>query len=493
MPYHLPVLPPELAGPAEGWAPRESFSPSQLSTFGSKDGCKRKWAWGSCFGVWGLKKSIGTLLGSLIHGSLEHYMHGRTVYDLVDSNGKIQIDDRTWREFQTQLDRGFLTWEKLTELVKQAPQRALAGLNYIPNTKDPALEAVEIEEWIDIDTTRIIGGIERLKISGKIDLSVRRAGVWYLFDHKSTKGKPRDPWVYCKTPADLLTDPQSVFYALDVMLRHNLSSLWCRWVYYLTDVKAHPLAKAVDVELQREDVMRAAYTWLLVANEMRGYVRAARAGALDPNDVPANTDACQGFGGCAYHMSKGGPCMPDGEVKLGELILAGAKPEKETNMSLATKLAETTAILTGVQPPLIPQSPLLPPEAHQAPLVAAAHVPAAPVPSTQLPPGWEMGPAGPRQSPPPGYQYNAAGTAFEVIPPPVVAPPAPPEQPQPEGQAAGKRGRGRPPGARNKKAGEATDDVMEKILMAALDADDAHPLRMLTISQLAAVRDVIEA
>ena len=89
---------------------------------------------------------------------------------------------------------------------------------------------------------------------------------------------------------------------------------------------------------------------------MRGLVRAAKAGLLTPDDVEANKAVCDAYGGCTYHFSKGGPCMPDGEVKLGDLILAGAKPEKETDMGLADRMNETKSnLVNGAgQPPLIP-------------------------------------------------------------------------------------------------------------------------------------------
>lgn len=496
MPYHLPILPATLVAPPAGWLAKESFSPSSLARYAGADGCKLKWAWGSIFGVWEVKKSIGQVLGTLIHACVEAYLKGGTVYDLVDVSlsdtlpllARLRLDKRTLKELES------FDPKRLAELVEQAPKRALAGLNHLPDTKDPALECVEIERWIDIDTTRIMGGVDPIKISGKIDLSVRRAGVWYLYDHKSTKGKPRerDPWAYVLTGEDLKRDPQGVFYALDVMLRHGLTSLWIRWVYYLTDEDAHPQSKAVDVELQLEDVMRAAYEWLLVAIEMREYVRRARAGQLTPADVPANENACNAYGGCPYSAAKrGGPCLPGGQVKLGDLILAGQKPGKEeTTMSLEAKFAETQAALhAGGQPPLIPQSPLLPPEAHQVTL--------------QVPSGMEIGPHGLRMIPPPGYQYGAAGHLEPIPPPPAPvvhvqtspiphvaqasAPPAIPEQPAP-GQTEAEKRKGRPKGATNKPK---TDDVIDRLIEA---ASAGHPvLGALTISQLDAIRSVLEA
>lgn len=497
MVYHLPVLPPELTGPAEGWAPKEDFSPSALARYAGEDGCKRAWAWGALFGVWSLKKSIATLLGSLIHGSLEHYLRGGTVYDLNGPNGEIRLDARTWKEFEIMLERGWLSRERLAELTAMAPARALAGINFLPNINDPAFEIIETEKWVDIDTTRVLGGVERIRINAKVDLRFRRMGVWYLTDHKSTKGKPKDPWAYAKTPEQLLKDPQAVFYALDLILRHNLDGLWCRWVYYLTDTKAHPLAKAVDFELSREQVMEAAYEWLLVAHEMRGLVRAARAGTITPSDVPANLAACDSYGGCTYHYSKGGPCMPEGEVNLGDLILAGSKPEKEADMSLSELVEKTKASLNGGgQAPMIPPNPLTPPEAQTA---MAPSLPA-------LPAGWHYSNGLPRQDAPPGFQYDASGVVSPIPPPAPVVVNQPPLVPagstQTSTQATGApeatAGRkGRPKGAKNKpKDGdEATDadSIIDRLISAASSATAPEALRSLTAAQLFAIRDALES
>jgi hypothetical protein len=473
MTFHLPVLPPTLSAPSASWAPRESFSPSQLAQYAGEGGCKRKWGYRSLFGVGEVKQSKGRALGSLIHACLELYLKGGTVYDLVAPGegpilARLRVDEKTRKELAT------YDAKALAKLAEDAPKRALAGLRLVPDTKDPALECVEVEQWIKLDTTRIVGGIEPIKLNGKIDLSFRRAGVWYLHDHKSTKGRrepgvPFDPWAYCKSPADLATDPQSVFYGLDRMYRHGIDSLWSRWAYFLTDPKAHPEAKPVDVELHRSVLEPAAYGWLVIANEMREAVRAAKAGTITPADLAPTPDSCPAFGGCAYHHSRGGPCHPLGsEVKLSDFSLSGLEPAKEgvPLMSLAEKYAQTQAGLAGA--PVVPNNPLLPPEAH-APVAAPA--PALP----PLPQGWEYGPGNtPRQTPPPGYQYNASGQVEAIpAPPPAVAPvaaPAPAPAPivgdkpseqsaESSAEAEASAGKGRPKGAKNKPKPTAITDI----------------------------------
>jgi hypothetical protein len=491
MTYQLPMLPETLLPPPASFKPRESFSPSQLAAFGGEGGCKRKWALRSLFGVAENKKSLATTLGTLIHCCLEHYMKGRTVYDLVAEDGTLRIGEKELKEISN------IDPLKLAELVAEAPKRALAGLHYLPNINDPALEKREVERWIEIDTTKIMIGVKPIKINGKIDLSIRRAGVWYLYDHKSTKGKPPQkglparPWAYVKTPEQLMKDPQSVFYSLDIMLRHNLDSLWCRWVYYLTDTKAHPQAMAVDVELKREDVFKAAYEWLLVAVEMRELVLAAIAGTLTLEDIapapvlpPEPNSPCDAFGGCPYHFGKGGPCMPEGEVKLGSLILTANKDKKEETVGLQETFAATQAALSApLMPPPLPGNPLNPPEAYAAPAVT-------------LPPGFEMGPAGMRAIAPAGYQYNAAN-GLELVPPTVVAAPPPPaavttppipEQPAPEAKA-----KGRPKKAvaeQGTQRANTSEDVMDLLFVA---AKSGHPvIGTLTVAQVNAIREVVE-
>lgn len=390
-------------------------------------------------GISEARKARSTTLGSLIHAALECYLRGGTVYDIV-RGGRLAIDPKLREELSA--------WSEsdLLELAREASKRALAGLHYLPDIRDPALEAIEVERWIDLDTARIAPDIERLRIPGKIDLTFKRAGKWYLFDHKSTRGRPRDPWVYCKTPAELRKDPQGIFYGLGVMHRHGLESVWARWTYFLTDPKSHPDAHVVDVELHRAALEASAVPWLQLANEMRGWVRRVLAGErIHPEDLPAppvlppaEEAACYQFGGCPYGIAKGGPCCPVPNPSLGEMICAGVLPaisvtKKESPiMSLATTLAQVTG-----QP--APQSLLIPPEASSAP--------AAPT----IPPGFESVGGVIRPQAPPGWWYNTSGTlepvptqpaAWQAQAPAVAAPVAtattpPPRSPRP--RSAGRK------------------------------------------------------
>jgi hypothetical protein len=525
--YHLPVLPPTLITPAPEWRPKETFSPSAMQTYAGEMGCARKYAFGYGLGVFEFGTSRSRALGSLIHASIEHYLRGGTCYDLVGPTGEIRIDDRLRKELAT------FPPAELLELAREAIKRAIVGVEHLPHD---GVEAKEIETWISIDTRRIIGNIEPLRITGKIDLSFKRHGVWYLVDHKSTKGArvPREgfkPWAYAKKPEDLKTDPQGIFYALDRIYKYDLTSIWSRWIYYLTDPKAHPQSHTVDVELHRAELEPAAYQWLIAANDMRKVLREAAAGTLSPLDIPAPTapvfladgsknpaSPCNAFFvGCPYRADKGGPCDAGGALSFGNLIAhAAPTPQKvEIEMTLIDdKIAQAKA-LNGGGAPLIPHNPaLMPPEALALPVVAAA--------PPALPAGWVYGADGrpiqaATQPPPapPGWQYGATGQ-LELIPPPaappaviipppvvvapVVAPEAPPVVVAP---VEGKGKRGRPKGAKNapKLEGETAPDgvfvgelaatVFDAILEAA--SSGKGPLGELTVAQIYAIRDLFEA
>lgn len=439
---HLLVLPAHLthsepSKDGQPWFPKETFSPSQLSGYTL---CQRKWAWRYLGGLREVRKGKGAMLGSLIHACAEHYLRGGTVYDIVAPDGSLRLEDDVFKELQ-----GF-TLEEQRAMVEAAPKRALVGIEHLPRLQE--CEHVEVETWIDIDTRRLNAGIEPLRITGKIDLRVKRSGIWYTYDHKSTKGKRGDPWAYVKPADTLLDDPQGVFYPLDGMLKHGQPSIWSRWLYYQTDPKVHPMAKPIDFEAHFDATKRAANEWLIVAVEMRKLVREAVAGALKPDDLPAPTtlpphpdSPCLAFGGCPYRAERGGPCRVTSSLNFGSMILQTQGADMSaTNLNLAEKLAAArgtnaqNAATMGVPmpppaavapmappppaaavpmpppPPVVPpQSDLLPPEAYQAP--AAAPPPGLP----PLPPGW-------------AYGADGVPRPVQVAP---MAPPAPPAAPPP--------------------------------------------------------------
>lgn len=143
-------------------------------------------------------------------------------------------------------------------------------------------------------------------------------------------------------------------------------------------------------------------------------------------------------------------------------------------MGLQETYQQTQAALGGTGPMLPPgANPLVPPEAYAAPAPAA------------IPQGFEMGPVGLRPLAPPGYQYNAAG-GVELIPPAPVAvalPPAPPPIPDAPPAIEATKGKG-------KGKAKKVEDVLDLIFAAA--KNNRH-LESLTVAQLDAIREVVEA
>jgi hypothetical protein len=371
----------------KNWRPKESFSPSAMSRFTA---CPRSWAYGYLFGLWSRKKSKAAMLGSLIHACLESYLRGESVYAL-------RIDEKLYKEMSA------FTEVEQRDMIAAAPERAIAGLHLLPKLEE--CEQVEIEKWINIDTRKIDPDIEPLKLSGKIDLSFKRAGQWYVVDHKSTKD-----FKYQKKGKDLDNDPQAIFYPLDRMLKYGLGEIWCRWPYYLTDLSKRPKADKTDVLFTLEGRLLQARSWLRVADGMRQWVRAVNAGSVTsidqvpfpPNVSCVETTPCNDYGGCPYNVRKGGPCNPPTQ-QMGNLIMASAlaaprkQPKgKEQSMDLNQLVAQhggnvatqptaqpqaTTPL--AASPPNVPQSPLLPPEAHQVNGAAVLQQASAAVPMPQ--------------------------------------------------------------------------------------------------------------
>jgi hypothetical protein len=487
---YLPVLPRELVASSEQWFPKESFSPSQLERFSL---CRRKWAYRYLWGVREAKKRKSAMLGSLIHAAIEAYLRGSSVYQIV-------ISEDLAKELAPFSD------PERAEMMREASRRALAGLHLLPKLHE--CEAVELEQWIDVDTRRVLANVEPIKITGKIDLSFRRAGHWYTVDHKSTRGKQVTgegfkPWFYAKQPDELLNDPQGVFYPLDRVHKHNLAGIWSRWVYYLTDPKHHPQAEPVDFYASREHLEHAAHGWLLEAVEMRQLVRAAIAGSIRPDDLPLPAklppdplSPCLAFGGCPYRAEVGGPCRSSAGIDFGSLLLP-TTPIGENIMS-----ADLAAQLDAMRPNLppgapIPGSALLPPEAHQQPpaqqapaqypgwvwngvqwVQDPAYAPPPPPPAAAPPPPpvAQNAPPGAPPPPPPGPP---------PAPPPAVttsAPPPPPPAASTDAPATGGRGK------KGKKDATLGDTALDKILE---HAPNDPNLGSLTVGQLKAIQTAL--
>lgn len=430
--------------------------------------CPRKWGYRYLMGL-RLQRGKSAILGSVIHSCLEAHLTGKTVYGFT-------LDK------ETSADLARLEPSERDRMTKEAPRRALAGLHLLPQLNDPAIELVEKEGALKIDAASILPhytglAADPLAFVGKLDLTMRRAGAWYLYDHKSTIGKPKEPWAYALKPHELVADPQGALYSASVIQKHGLAELWARWVYYLTDPKAHPQAHAVDVRISREESFASAAQWLRLAIEMRAWTRMVRLGHITgealtlhdrllPKVSPADEEnsPCKAYGGCGYGCEKGGPCTLPLEYGAGQIVSANqlnpANRKEEKNMFRIIPHSQDMSGFPAPSPGLTWQ------------LVATAEKPGGewmqlpPMPTNPLSPGfvWALLPhattgqpewrpaqdpsAPPVASPPPpGVPFTSpeASTPAALAQPAIpVAPGAPVAPPSAPGSAPGAKKPGRP-------------------------------------------------
>jgi hypothetical protein len=225
-------------------------------------------------------------------------------------------------------------------------------------------------------------------VKGRFD--ARQKGI--VYDLKTT-GDMR----WKKTPAQLEVDLQASVYALAEMLRNNLDSVTCRWVYaqvpspirYLDNGEVDSdgserecrsaefeikRAAPVEMVLTRERVMRTLAEYLPLAERMMEAINEKKKAA----DMPKEASACESYGGCPF--KKSGACV----VPAGGGFLALVKQEKErdarksaetpqqekTKMGLLSKFAakETTST-----PAAAPPAPTPAPAAEAPPAASGAN------------------------------------------------------------------------------------------------------------------------
>ncbi len=155
--------------------------------------------------------------------------------------------------------------------------------------------------------------------------ALEMANWWLVGDWKSTSA-----WKYAKNAATLFTDRQGVVYPLAAMRRLELDAIPGRWAYSLTDAKARRQARATDFVQTRENAEALArgyfaeaaalkehfdaFTFLPIQEDRESYVAI----------LPANTDACDAYGGCPHAWDRGGACMA--RRSLGARVQACVKP-----------------------------------------------------------------------------------------------------------------------------------------------------------------------
>lgn len=187
---------------------------------------------------------------------------------------------------------------------------------------------------------------------GRFD--VRQVGV--IQDLKTT-GDLR----WKKTEAQLRADLQANVYALSEMLRSNLDTVRCKWVYAQvpTPVRLddngevdHEASlrearnpdfeirrvETTEVTLTRAEVMRTLALFVPLAERMMDAIENKKRAA----DLPKDSSACEAYGGCPF--KKSGAC----EVPAGGGLLAILKQEKARDASkTASTETRTTMGLLG--------------------------------------------------------------------------------------------------------------------------------------------------
>lgn len=434
---------------------REHTSANQLEDYIS---CARMWGFRNLLGIREKKERPWLQLGTELHWQLRCYFRG---YQL--------------------------------NLETEAGKRALAGLHLLPAPQ--SCDVIEDETEVRIDSTQLLSGIEKLEIQGARDLTVgfRVSPIWeptfsyhewMLLDYKTTRGDTRkgDPWAYVKTPHALEHNIAGNMYAWDIMSTKSVDRVPARWVYFLTDAKKHPDARATDFTYARSDVKRRLTLLLEVGAEHRDVVRTFKRAPFDVNDLPANTARCSQMGGCPYRAETGGPCKA--RRTIGDMMAQSQQPPSDIEAMLAARRNGQAAPgmppagypAPQAGPPAMPAPPpLAPPGPPQAPVgmpgipgngsfappaATQAPAPAAPQPvwngqawvlpqqapapqaAPQAPPGWQPAPAAPHLPPEAQLPPQMPAAPQGYVPPPAGLPsPAPQSAPQAPAAEPAKRGR----------------------------------------------------
>jgi len=217
---------------------------------------------------------------------------------------------------------------------------ALSGLHFLPQ---PDRARVKVEA--PIGTAAIVGAAEShappvgFRVAGILwagfrdlvayapeewtRLGVHASAGWALVDYKSSADIAR----YALTAAELKVDFAANLYALATMEELGLSWLPARWVYFET--KRRRYAEPRDAAISKRD----AFETVAAGSE--------RARALDAITTEAsatqNTNACEEYGGCPHHHSRGGPC--DARRSLLSLLPLRVKKES-TPMALPAGITQ---------------------------------------------------------------------------------------------------------------------------------------------------------
>lgn len=184
-----------------------------------------------------------------------------------------------------------------------------------------------------------------------------------IVDYKTSANIER----YAKTPADLAADLQCQLYGLEACVEYDAPVVSARWVYFEKPTKTAAPRDCTVERTRAEDLVGA---------------RADTARHLDllqtSADAAKNPRACRDFGGCKYHVNKGGPCDPSARTLP---VFTGFK--KDTNMALS--FAERAAAARAAKATAAPETAPAEVMTEGAEVAESAVATADPTPPTEHP------------------------------------------------------------------------------------------------------------
>ncbi len=308
--------------------PRELFSTSQIEkAFGpgyvepGSEGCHRAWGF----------RYLGGLREPEISYAEALAMPATTESERRYRGGALA---RTWGKHAETYIEAYIRGEALNP-GDDTVRRLIPGFGLLPNPRS-LLEyrfqvPVNVKTGPAGDTVSWQGFKD---FTGVVALEYRP--LRFLIDFKTTTpkvdngknrelGRPIGSWAFMKQPADLLRDWQFNLYEYQEIQQYGAPSA-ARWVYWASPEKDprypnRPEARASDVpNPDPESIARVVETLDQHARTLRSYIRQFRDKRLTVMQLPANTHACNAFGGCPYRRDLGGQCDGSGAtVTIGKV------------------------------------------------------------------------------------------------------------------------------------------------------------------------------
>lgn len=368
------------------------------------DGCARKLAWRYVAGIKSPQSASSALGDEIESRQLAPYLTRGKPFDYTTSTGS-----------------GYMAAALLEYLPDVATLRAgLRPQDTTPGLTDQVAFDLPAPTWRDL-------GDRGFAYTGKLDLwvpdgaivpEVGRPSIPCVIDFKSTSSMR-----YAKSPDALRTDPQALLYGLFAMRRAGVREVDLVWLY--TQTKGPRRGERRHVRMTAEEIVAG-----VVALDARAVkVADLRRAKPDPLSLPANTAACDAYGGCPYRANcnlspeqhleaafaadtKGVPTMSNAPISTGSLMdrmrakraAAGGAPTPPPPPAPTTHFgdpstapAPTTipaAFLAAAPASLNPPEAALPPAAVSGPAAAADALA-----GTQAAEPPKRGPGRPRRTP----------------------------------------------------------------------------------------------